>query len=249
MDPYLEQHWLDVHGTFIAMARSSLNRVLPPDLIARTEERVSVEGADWDSRHSMRPDVRVFEPGGAGQSFGGVALEAPYRLVVDLDPVVDRFIKIIRPDDERIVTVIELVSPWNKREPGLSDYRQKRQDLIEGGVHVVEIDLVRRGDWRALLRPHVCPVEADSPYRVVTRLGGDPNEAYLYPLHFSKPLGQVMIPLRPDDKPAQLNLQEVIDGVYADGRYGKTLDYSRPCDPPLTGADADSAAQYLKADR
>jgi hypothetical protein len=41
MDPYLERHWGDVHSDLIAQTRTTLNGELPPDLIARTEERVA----------------------------------------------------------------------------------------------------------------------------------------------------------------------------------------------------------------
>src|SRR5262245_3320500 len=43
MDPYLEQHWGDVHSSLIIYARDQLRRKLPGDLRARVEERVFVE--------------------------------------------------------------------------------------------------------------------------------------------------------------------------------------------------------------
>ena len=46
MDPYLERHWLDVHARLVTYAADALNGVLPPDLIARTEERLVVESID-----------------------------------------------------------------------------------------------------------------------------------------------------------------------------------------------------------
>ena len=247
MDPYLERHWLDVHTTLITLTKSALNRGLPRGLIARSEERLAIEAADWADPHGVRPDVRVFQPGVSDPRVGGVALEAPYKLVVDLDPIVDRFVKIIGADDERVVTVIELVSPWNKREPGLGGYRQKRVELLEAGTHVVEIDLVRRGDWRALLRPHACPADAVAAYRVVTRLGGQPGGAYLYPLPLDKPLRPVPVPLRPGDPPLVLELQRLVDDAYADSRYGETIDYTRDVEPRLTEGEAAVADQLLRA--
>jgi hypothetical protein len=43
MDPYLERHWRDVHATLISCARERLNRILPADLAARTDDRVYAE--------------------------------------------------------------------------------------------------------------------------------------------------------------------------------------------------------------
>jgi hypothetical protein len=37
--------------------------------------------------------------------------------------VTDRYIKIIRPDDERLVTVVAFISPYKKRGKGLEKYR------------------------------------------------------------------------------------------------------------------------------
>jgi hypothetical protein len=43
MDPYLEQHWGDVHHNLITFAQGMLNEHLPRDLRARVQERVLVE--------------------------------------------------------------------------------------------------------------------------------------------------------------------------------------------------------------
>jgi hypothetical protein len=61
----------------------------------------------------------------------------------------------------QLVTSIEILSPVNKREPGLAAYRQKRQQLYQAGVHLLEIDLLRRG-----IRPLAHPRVPDSAYLV-----------------------------------------------------------------------------------
>ena len=60
MDPYLEEHWGDVHHRFITYACDQLQELLPGDLRARVEERVFVE-ADIPVRRVFVPDVRVYE--------------------------------------------------------------------------------------------------------------------------------------------------------------------------------------------
>ena len=83
MDPYLEQHWLDVHHRLATYARDQLQRKLPRDLRARIEERVFVESDDEGQYRGIHPDVRVVEhplPGSAGtQPEGGVATAEPDR--------------------------------------------------------------------------------------------------------------------------------------------------------------------------
>ncbi len=59
MDPYLEQHWGDVHTSLVIYARNQLQKVLPKDLRARVEERVVITGLGRP--RLLFPDVRVIE--------------------------------------------------------------------------------------------------------------------------------------------------------------------------------------------
>ena len=73
MDPYLEQHWGDVHHNLITFAQGMLNDSLPGDLRARVEERVLVEIPNQDERAYI-PDVRIIERERSGS--GGTATAA-----------------------------------------------------------------------------------------------------------------------------------------------------------------------------
>ena len=221
MDPYLEPHWLDVHTALVSEARRALNRVLPPGLVARVEERVAIESDD----QAVRRIAHNRDVSSRSTAF-----------VVELDPIVERFIRIIDEAGE-LITVIEFISPTNKRQPGLDDYRQKRAALLAAGVHMVEVDLVRAGNWRALMRPEVCPGEAISPYRVTIRTSGAHPAGYLFPIRLREPLPVVPIPLRPSDNPLTLALQPLLASVYDDGRYDQTVDYHLPLQEPLDDDD------------
>src|ERR1700733_644224 len=59
MDPYLEQHWGDVHHNLVSFAEGWLNERLPRDLRARAQERVVVSLPGED--RGYYPDVRVAE--------------------------------------------------------------------------------------------------------------------------------------------------------------------------------------------
>jgi uncharacterized protein DUF4058 len=61
-----------------------------------------------------------------------------------------------------LVTRIEILSPVDKREPNLRQYRQKRERLREAHVHLIEIDLLRRGT-RVWMHPRIPGV----PYLVL----------------------------------------------------------------------------------
>jgi hypothetical protein len=248
MDPYLEPHWLDVHTKLVAYAADQLNTCLPDDLIASTEERVAVESED--DEHLFGPDVRPFEPPAAETGIvevtGGGAT-ARYRLLARAEPITERFIRVIEAGSERLVTVIEIVSPTNKRGNGLGAFRSKRAELLGSGVNFVEIDLVRAGNWKALLRPHHCPKKALSHYRVTFRVPGDEGAVMLEPIFLRARLPTIVIPLRRNDPRVDLDLQELLDQVYVKGRYSRRLDYRRDLVPPLDVVDAAWADSVLKA--
>jgi hypothetical protein len=247
MDPYLERHWLDVHTKLVAYAADELNRVLPETLVARTEERVAVE-SDYDDQHrEIGPDVRVFAPASSDTAAASaeVVIDAPFKLVVALDPLIERFIKILDQSGQ-LKTVVEFISPTNKRS-GLEEYQEKRRELLNAGVNVVEIDLTRQGNWRALMRPHLCPREGIAEYRGTVRTAS--RTAYLFPMSLRQRLPDIPVPLRRDDPRVKLPMQQLIEQVYRNGRYAMTLDYQQPCDPPLHGENEKWADALLKAAR
>ena len=69
----------------------------------------------------------------------------------------------------------------------------------------------------------------------------------MFPIHLMDPLPEIPVPLRAADPPVKLKLQPLLDHAYLNGRYGRTLDYQRPLDPPLEIDDARRVAALLKA--
>lgn len=250
MDPYLEPHWLDVHTSLVTESRNALNSKLPEDLIARAEERIAIE-ADGEFSHGLSPDVRIFQGVGvaapdSSSGNGGVVL-APYRLVALTEPATERFIEIVEVNGDRLVSVIEFVSPTNKRGSGLESFVAKREELLSGGVNVVEIDLVRAGNWEELMLPHRCPDKALSTYRATIRVPGERSVAYLQPMSLRAALPAIRIPLRSRETPVELALQPLLDEAYHNGRYWRTLRYDQPLNPPLGIEDDQWMDQLLRA--
>lgn len=58
-DPFLENHWGDVHTSLTTYARNQLQPQLPSGLRARVEEHVAVE--DDPAAKKRRPDVRIVQ--------------------------------------------------------------------------------------------------------------------------------------------------------------------------------------------
>src|SRR5277367_5731015 len=87
MDPYLEQHWEDVHTRLISYVADALQPQLADDLIARMEEKVYVE--DESEIQLRRPDVRVVENPPAWLPQPGEASTAVLDEPVLLQPIGD----------------------------------------------------------------------------------------------------------------------------------------------------------------
>jgi hypothetical protein len=246
MDPYLEQHWGDVHHNLITFAQGMINERLPRDLRARVQERILVE-LPTDER-AYYPDVRVVEhdrpgqPGPAGEATG-VTLAGPLE-VPFLEPETQGFIEIVetRPQ-RRVITVLEVLSPSNKYAGhGRDLYRQKQRDPMGASISLVEIDLLRAG-------PHVLqvplahyPPSHRTPYKVCVHRGWKASaEIYRAPLR--EPLPAIRVPLRETDADVPLDLQALLAQVYRHGRYDD-IDYTVPPVPPL-GPDDEAWADEL----
>lgn len=248
MDPYLERHWEDVHTRLIGYIADSLQPQLSEDLVARMEEKVYVE--DESERRVRRPDVRVVEtPTTWHPGSGAVAaavIDEPLLLEPIGDPIRQRSVLIYDSVGNRIVTAIEILGPWNK-SPGkaVNEYLQKRDKYINSEMNLVEIDLIRTGDWTDMIGPYVVPENKITTYRV-TVSQPEATGPYHYPISSRAKLPTIRVPLRPQDAPAKLDLQELLDKVYVMGRYNR-INYTKPCSPPLFGEEAAWAEPILKA--
>jgi hypothetical protein len=248
MDPFMERHWLDVHAKLVAYAADQLNTRLPEDLVASTEERVAVEDEEYRPQ-AYSPDIHVRSHRveiSAEQAAPVASIAAPLRLVARIEPATEGFVHILEVDTGLLVTVIEFVSPTNKLGRGLAAFRTKREELLASNVNFVEIDLVRGGNWQALLRPHVCPPDQATPYRATVRETADPPAVYVYPIRLQDRLPSIRIPLRDGDPPIELELQPLIENAYANGRYDRRLDYAIPLEPLIGKDDAIRVQQICR---
>lgn len=243
MDPYLEAHWLDVHTRLITYCADELNVVLPENLVARIEDSVAVEDDDWDFRE-VGPRLRLFSPATVDPGKVSVRIvEVPFKLVIESDPITERFIGII-DEAGQIATIVEFISPTNTRQPALDAYLQKRSALLDkANVSVLVVDLVRAGGRR--VRPELFPPKGVAPYRATIRVPDRGDRGYLIPISLRLPLPEVQIPL-PYEPWIKIGLQPLVDRVYENGRYAGWLDYGRPLQPPLTLNDAQWAEKLLK---
>jgi hypothetical protein len=253
MDPYLEARWSDVHVRLIAYASEAIQSLLPSALRARSEERVLLETTDDQERAGdYRSDIAVVDTGrraaSASPASGAAATVEPILVQYHQGPEVDRFIQIIdRTSGNRVVTVVEILSPWNKGSGrGNKDYLRKLDDYARGGVNVVEIDLLRHPTRDRLQVSQLdLPAARRTPYLTSVRRAGTPDQWAVYPMPLREPLPRIPIPLRPTDADVGLELQPLIDRVYTAGGHDD-IDYTKLPTPPLDPDDAAWAAQLLQ---
>jgi hypothetical protein len=259
MDPYLEARWPDVHSKLIAFLSEALQETLPPALRARSEERVLVEeeeegGAEPKFTGVYASDIAVVDLGpnyerrGKYASQHGAIVAEPIRIKHYEAPETERVIHIIdRTNGNKIITAIEILSPWNKASGRLNkDYRKKLRDYDDAGVNVVEIDLLRnpgRGNMR--ITEGDLPLERRTPYLICIGDAQKPGGWDVYPVSIRAPLPTIPIPLRPQDKPARLDLQPLIQRVYKAGGHDD-IDYTKPLDPALSPEDTQWVDQLLR---
>jgi hypothetical protein len=251
MDPYLEdpQLWTGVHTSLIVYIRDFLQPRLRPRYVAAIEERVYLEGPEQEKI----PDVWIRRRKRAGN--GAVAvLEADTPVVVKVPnlEVHQRYVTILdRLSGQKLVTVIEIVSPSNKYAgAGRDSYLEKQAEIRRSKTHLVEIDLLRTG-------PHVLAVaewmaRAQGPYHYlacVNRAQRDRDEFELYPCSLPQRLPRIRIPLAGNDVDVVLDLQAVLEQTYEQGAYADRLDYRGSCRPALAKADHAWAQQLIQKAR
>ena len=247
MDPYLEGYlWPDVHNALANKIRQQLTPKLRPryavrlevDLVEDTfpESEIDILYPDVEVmqlRQKQRKVIPVTDVQANTETQTSTILPPPLTLpLVQSVPV--RLVNVEIRDTARnvLVTCIELLSPVNKREPGLTAYRRKRRRLYEAGVHLLEVDLLRRGT-----RPFSHPRLPEVSYAIaLTRAYSKVME--VWPLTLQDSLPVIPIPLQPPDSEIPLDLSVAIKEVYDEAAYDLSLNYTElPPPPPLSEVD------------
>lgn len=232
MDPFLEGHlWPDVHHRLATQISSQLMPQLRPRYVSRIESYVVEDkqskaeiGISYPASEIATTPIWPFAP---TQSAIPLTLPLYESLQVHIPTV-----QIRDAAQNELIAIIEILPPVNKREPGLSKYRQKRSRLHRGHVHIIEIDLLRRGD-----RPVQHPRLPQTPYFVTLTRAGQATIA-VWPISLNMPLPTIPIPLRHPDSDISLNLQLALNTIYEEAAYDLSVNYhTAPPPPPFTNEE------------
>ncbi len=230
MDPYLENPaiWPSVHSRLIVYLCDQLQPFLRPRYVATIRERVFVEGP----RREAVPDV-LLKRSRSDVEAGGVAVleeDAPVLVRVPELEIHETYVAIVdRQSGQRVVTVIEVVSPTNKFSgPGRDSYLAQQREVRSSPTHLIEIDLLRHGPHVVAVAEWAARGRGDYTSLVcVNRAGGlrDTFELYLRGLRGRPP--RVRVPLADVDPDVVLDLQTVLAQAYDAGHYRELLRYDR----------------------
>jgi hypothetical protein len=227
MDPFVEgQLWPDFHQRLL----NGLADLLTPQAIPRYSIRLGVtvyveQGAEENGGAVIIPDALLAMRGerhslGGGGAATAVAI-APTLLPVAMPEHRNHLYLTIRDrESERIVTVIEILSPKNKRrgDEGRRRYLRKRDRVLLSAAHLVEIDLLRGG---ARL-PMAAPLPPGDYYAMVHREEVRPT-AEVYAWDLRHPLPTIPVPLAGGDADLSLDLQACLTMVYDRAAYAYSL--------------------------
>jgi hypothetical protein len=246
MDPYLEDYlWPDVQQALANQFRRQLAPLVEPTYAVRLAVAVVNDRVPAHELGILTPNDEPEMPEWMQREQRSAMPITPAPLSIPLTvPTQVRVVSVeIRATEKNLpVTVIEILAPSNKREPGLSSHIARRDELLMAHVHVVEIDLLRRGA-RAWLEE---PLAGAAYLAALIRAGS--IRAEVWPIELRQRLPVLPIPLRRPQPDVPLDLQLALDTVYDEARYALSLRYDGPPPPPaVSPADVAWVAERVRA--
>lgn len=247
MNPYLELPvlWAEFHSRLIVAISDALTPRLLPHYYLAVETRSYLD-AD-------QPDLLVGIPGAVvlprtasstapqPQPTATQVRPLQVRLPMPIE-VKERYLEVREVSTHAVITVIEILSPKNKRSgEGRTAYEKKRLRILGSASHLVEIDLLREHSPMAMLG-----VEQSTDYRIIVSRAESRPVADLYGFRLREPIPVFTLPLKAEGEGTEVSLQQILFEVYERGGYAFRLDYRQPVPPPsLSPADQAWVAEIL----
>lgn len=242
MDPYLEgEMWMEFHDTLANEIRGQVMQRLPEKYVALLSKHYWLDDGALeivsDTRSGFYPDVHVVDASRVQEVLAEYVVVETREQVLELVSPIPQEIPALSVEirdvaERRLVTVIEILSPGNKRGKGWEQYNDKRVELLGTRTHLVEIDVLRAGKRIRLLgelpsAPYFC---------FLSRVPRRPR-TQVFPIGLRGKLSTIPIPLLPPDADVALDLQAAVDACFNLVHYERLLDYTQP--PPLPEVSAE----------
>ena len=237
MNPWLERPglWGSIHARLIVALADDLNPRLRPRYQAEVEETVyavTVHSSDGLGRPDITVDSVAEAPAiyTAATHAEPIVVEVPHR-----EEITHRWLEIRAVPTGEVVTIVEILSPVNKRPgEGRQKYEAKRDAALASAAHFVEIDLLRESPplpilWRGEQRP--------GHYRILVSRADERPRANLYLFNVRDPIPRFALPLRAGDAEPIVDFGKLLAEMYERANYDLTIDYGREPEPPLAGEE------------
>jgi hypothetical protein len=252
MDPYLElpSLWTDFHSRFIVYLAEYLRPLLRPRYVASVQTRAFIEGLAQERipevgiRHSLVARPRT--------AAAVLSADVPLEVQVPEVEIEESYLHILDLQmNQRVVTVLEVVSPTNKYQgPGRDAYLTKQTEVRRSDSHLVEIDLLRAGPHVLAVPERVARAPGPYDYLVCVNRAEDKRTRFqLYLRRLHERLPRFACPLAPGDDDVVVDLQAIVEQTYNRGGYEDLLRYDQPCVPRLSAEDQTWANRLIQEKR
>ncbi len=248
MNPYLEhpRAWPNLHHRLLSAIAISLGEQLRPKYRAVVEEAI-YQTSEPSSILVGVPDVSVQRtpqrPDSAAESGSQATLTQPLLVNLPMPDIVRQgYLEIREISTSEVVTVIEVLSPTNKRPgEGRRTYEAKRQTILASATNLVEIDLLRQ--WPPIVQ---VPEPLQTHYRILVSASIQRPQASLYAFNLPEPIPAFPLPLQVGDMEPIVNIQGVLHDIYDQSGYDLVIDYAVDPLPALASEDAEWLATRLQ---
>src|SRR5579884_2701986 len=143
----------------------------------------------------------------------------------------EEYIEIYQRSDGRLITLVEVVSPANKRTAaGRAAYLDKRREAKSANANTVEIDLVLQGQPTLDYSRDGLP---NWDYAVTVTRSTHPDRHEVYTATIQKRLPRFRLPLASDDRDTVVDLHTAFTRCYDQGGFAAKIDYAKDPTTPL----------------
>jgi hypothetical protein len=233
MDPYLEQptFWSEFHNRLIVAIADAIVPSLLPRYYVGVETRTYRDSGEGDLLIGI-PDAVILSTKGQGQDSPLPAISLPepnlpepkasaavltqaQEVTLPISSATkERYLEVRETGTDAVITVIEILSPKNKR-------KAKRQKNLDSASHLVEVDLLR------LESPMAMQGAVRTDYRILVSRAEHRPKAELYGFTVQDTIPNFPLPLKSLEEFVTVDLQAIVQGVYERGGYAVRIDYQQ----------------------